>query len=102
MRLVTYKSNVNWHTGIWVGDKIINAKAVAKTVGIDFENGKVTNRAIIQLSQDEQSQFEIAAQKHAKFSITEVHRVSDVLFGPPIPDPDKIICLGLNYRRHAE
>ena len=22
--------------------------------------------------------------------------------GPPIPDPDKIICLGLNYRSHAE
>ena len=25
-----------------------------------------------------------------------------VLLGPPIPDPDKIICLGLNYRSHAE
>jgi len=22
--------------------------------------------------------------------------------GPPVPDPDKIICLGLNYRSHAE
>jgi 2-keto-4-pentenoate hydratase/2-oxohepta-3-ene-1,7-dioic acid hydratase in catechol pathway len=22
--------------------------------------------------------------------------------GPPIPDPDKIICIGLNYRAHAE
>ena len=102
MRLVTYKSNVNWHTGIVVEDKVINAKSVAKTVGIDFENGKVTNRAIIQLSQDEQSQFEIAARKHAKLSITEVHYVNDVLLGPPIPDPDKIICLGLNYKSHAE
>src|SRR5919198_542604 len=21
---------------------------------------------------------------------------------PPVPDPDKIVCLGLNYRSHAE
>jgi len=102
MRLVTYKSNVNWHTGILAEDKVINAKSVAKTVGIDFANGRATNRAIIQLSQDEQSQLEIAAQKHAKLSITEVHYVNDVLLGPPIPDPDKIICLGLNYKSHAE
>jgi 2-keto-4-pentenoate hydratase/2-oxohepta-3-ene-1,7-dioic acid hydratase in catechol pathway len=26
----------------------------------------------------------------------------DVQLGPPVPDPDKIICLGLNYRDHAE
>ena len=22
--------------------------------------------------------------------------------GPPIPDPDKLLCMGLNYRDHAE
>ena len=25
----------------------------------------------------------------------------DLLFGPPLPDPDKILCIGLNYREHA-
>jgi acylpyruvate hydrolase len=24
-----------------------------------------------------------------------------MLFGPPVPDPDKILCIGLNYREHA-
>ena len=28
--------------------------------------------------------------------------MEDVLLGPPIPGPDKIICLGLNYESHAE
>jgi len=27
--------------------------------------------------------------------------IEDVEIGPPVPDPDKIICLGLNYREHA-
>src|SRR5579872_7546252 len=25
-----------------------------------------------------------------------------VEIGPVIPDPDKVICIGLNYRKHAE
>ncbi len=28
------------------------------------------------------------------------HRLADVTFLPPIPDPDKIICIGLNYLTH--
>jgi 2-keto-4-pentenoate hydratase/2-oxohepta-3-ene-1,7-dioic acid hydratase in catechol pathway len=27
--------------------------------------------------------------------------LSDTIFGPPVPDPDKILCIGLNYREHA-
>jgi acylpyruvate hydrolase len=29
-------------------------------------------------------------------------KITDVELGPPIPDPDKIIGVGLNYRDHAE
>ncbi|HEX6780843.1 MAG TPA: fumarylacetoacetate hydrolase family protein [Solirubrobacterales bacterium] len=29
------------------------------------------------------------------------HPLSAVELLPPIPDPDKIVCIGLNYRRHA-
>jgi 2-keto-4-pentenoate hydratase/2-oxohepta-3-ene-1,7-dioic acid hydratase in catechol pathway len=28
--------------------------------------------------------------------------LDDVELAPPVPDPDKIICIGLNYRSHAE
>ena len=27
--------------------------------------------------------------------------LSQVRLGPPIPDPEKILCMGLNYRDHA-
>lgn len=29
-------------------------------------------------------------------------RLEDVTLLPPIPDPEKIVCIGLNYRAHAE
>lgn len=28
------------------------------------------------------------------------HRLAEIVFLPPIPDPDKIICVGLNYLTH--
>jgi len=30
------------------------------------------------------------------------HALRDVVMLPPIPNPEKIICIGLNYRKHAE
>jgi acylpyruvate hydrolase len=30
------------------------------------------------------------------------HRLDGVTLGPPVPDPDKIVCVGLNYRAHAD
>jgi len=27
--------------------------------------------------------------------------LDDIALGPPVPDPDKIVCIGLNYRSHA-
>ena len=96
MRLVTYDSNGGWHAGILVGDKVVDAELAAKSAGIDFQ-GSVSNRAIIQLSHAEQSQLEKALQE-----LAESNGIRGVLLGPPIPDPDKIICLGLNYKSHAE
>jgi 2-keto-4-pentenoate hydratase/2-oxohepta-3-ene-1,7-dioic acid hydratase in catechol pathway len=31
-----------------------------------------------------------------------VYPIEDVRLLPPIPDPEKIVCIGLNYRDHAE
>lgn len=33
---------------------------------------------------------------------TPDHKLSDVTFLPVIPNPEKIICVGINYRSHAE
>src|SRR6201986_4710304 len=36
------------------------------------------------------------AERHAAFPL------SDVTFLPPIPNPDKILCVGLNYLSHIK
>jgi 2-keto-4-pentenoate hydratase/2-oxohepta-3-ene-1,7-dioic acid hydratase in catechol pathway len=43
-----------------------------------------------------------AALAQGRFEASDVHEPASVTLLPPVPDPDKIICIGLNYRSHAE
>ncbi len=106
MRLVTYDSMGIWRSGVvikqWVVDSLFAAKAANLTGVVDAH--WLSNRHIIQLSPSKLSKLEQSAISLANLnpSHPKVHLVEDVRLGPPIPDPDKIICLGLNYRSHAE
>lgn len=101
MRLVTYKADEKWRAGILLEDKVLDARAAAKAANIEFTEVEVSNRALIQLGQDKLSQLEEAARELAESNGPAALRVEAVLLGPPIPDPEKIICLGLNYLSHA-
>jgi 2-keto-4-pentenoate hydratase/2-oxohepta-3-ene-1,7-dioic acid hydratase in catechol pathway len=106
MRLVSYQSDGKWRSGIVVAEWIVDSLAAAKHASLTApdETGQITNRQIIQLSPEQQSSLELAAHALASAVPTsaDVYRAADMFLGPPIPDPDKIVCLGLNYRSHAE
>jgi 2-keto-4-pentenoate hydratase/2-oxohepta-3-ene-1,7-dioic acid hydratase in catechol pathway len=106
MRLVTYESSANWHSGIIVGDWVVDSSAAAKRADLNrgTEAAQISNRDIIQLPPEQQSDLERAARALAGEDPAPpgVFLTGDLLLGPPIPDPEKMICLGLNYRSHAE
>ncbi|RPJ22741.1 MAG: FAA hydrolase family protein [Chloroflexi bacterium] len=104
MRLVTYEQDGKWQAGIVTEDKVVDSSAAAKAAGLNAEAGRISNRSIIQWTLDQQLQLEETARRLAGShpAPSEVFLMKDVRLGPPIPDPDKIICLGLNYRSHAE
>ena len=102
MRLVTFESHGGWRAGIAVGDKIVNALAAAEAANILRNISSLSNRSIVQLTPEQQTQLQQSAVTLADSAQAEVYRIDDVILGPPIPDPDKIICLGLNYRSHAD
>jgi 2-keto-4-pentenoate hydratase/2-oxohepta-3-ene-1,7-dioic acid hydratase in catechol pathway len=87
-------------------------KAAAISAGLthDPDFDWTSNRQILQISSKGQSELERAARElvstdRSRQSIETaqaIHASNEVRLGPPIPDPEKIICLGLNYRSHAE
>jgi len=94
-----------WCAGLIVDENIVDATTAAIAADIKFQTDWISNREIISLNPDEQSQLERAAfavGADSPPSKLDVFPIEEVRLGPPIPDPDKIICLGLNYRSHVE
>ncbi len=102
MRLVTYELNAKWRAGIAIEEKVIDAEVAAQAMDVDID--WTSNRAIIRLAHDKQIQLEESAHALANSNSPDfgIFLAQEIHLGPPIPDPDKIICLGLNYRSHAE
>ena len=103
MKLVTYESDKKWRAGITVDDNVVDATVAASAARIDFDAKWISNRQIIQLNPNQRSELERAAQDiaNAHSSERDVFPLETARLGPPLPDPDKIICLGLNYKSHA-
>jgi 2-keto-4-pentenoate hydratase/2-oxohepta-3-ene-1,7-dioic acid hydratase in catechol pathway len=90
MRLVTYASDRGPRAGVQTDEGVIDAWDL-----IEGESGESVKELIASGRIDE-----VAAA-------VESGPGEAVMVGPggilaPVPDPDKIICVGLNYRAHAE
>lgn len=90
MRLLTYDSGAGPQAGMLVGEEVIalsDMDAHARSV-----RGLLGARDAIGLTELGRR----AAAEPKRIALADVRLLA------PVPDPEKIICLGLNYRDHAE
>jgi 2-keto-4-pentenoate hydratase/2-oxohepta-3-ene-1,7-dioic acid hydratase in catechol pathway len=89
MKLVTYRADGRARAGVQTDGGVLDA---AELLGIDV----ISVRELI--ASDRLTELaELAAQ--AGDEGLEPFAPDELL--PPLPDPDKIVCIGLNYRSHA-
>jgi 2-keto-4-pentenoate hydratase/2-oxohepta-3-ene-1,7-dioic acid hydratase in catechol pathway len=86
MRLVTYRRHDAARAGALTADGILDA---AEVLGIDA----IGVRELINDGRVE--------ELRGGLEETDASPVSGAELLPPLPDPDKIVCIGLNYRSHA-
>jgi 2-keto-4-pentenoate hydratase/2-oxohepta-3-ene-1,7-dioic acid hydratase in catechol pathway len=86
MRLVTYRSERGARAGILVGDRVVDA-------GDAYGGDAASVRELLA--------GHWPLEEAGPAPGPAVAGVGDVELLPPIPDPDKIVCIGLNYRAHA-
>jgi 2-keto-4-pentenoate hydratase/2-oxohepta-3-ene-1,7-dioic acid hydratase in catechol pathway len=90
MRLVSFLNDGDPSAAILLGDRLVPSTILGASSSV---------RALLAQS-DADSLRELAAR--AANAGAESTALSDVRLCAPVPDPQKIICIGLNYRDHAE
>ena len=97
-RLATYDSREGFRAGVVVGERVYDTAALAQANGLAGGDW-TSNRSVLASGPDVLKALSASAERNA---VAPVGTLDDVVLGPPITDPDKIVCLGLNYRDHAE
>lgn len=100
MRLVSYaRADGALTGGVLVDDVVVDLAEAARRAGSAAVAGTGSVRAAVAAPAAELERIHAAAGELAAAS--GAHPLDAVELGPPVPDPDKILCLGLNYVDHA-
>ena len=106
MRLVSYGAPGDWACGFQTEESAVDSAATARHAGWPVEDvlRAGCNRGLLELGAERLRALEAHAKQNleALRSQHAVHRLADVHLGPPITNPRKIICIGLNYHDHAK
>ena len=94
MRLVTFGSPGNWTAGIEIDGRVVTLDEAARVTG--WAETGLTNRRLLGMGPAKMAELAGAA------ATVPGKPLATLRLGPPIPDPQKIICIGLNYHDHAK
>jgi acylpyruvate hydrolase len=90
MRFTTYTQGQEQRLGVVVGNELIDLNQAQPQISADL-------RTALRLGQDLASAAQAAIASNAKRL-----PLSSVTLAPLLPEPGKIVCLGLNYYDHAK
>ena len=104
LRLVSYRSDrtaSTWQAGATSNNVLIDLSGytAATSRGVAGESYHSV-RSYLSASPNEQEQILAWAARQLDEG-DQVLSLDQVELGPPVPDPEKIVCLGLNYPEHA-
>lgn len=102
MKLITFRGDKSLKLGVKTDRGVLDLEKVLKgvranpliplTIGEFIEGEQGVQTALADFVHD------ILETGHENLFMSE----DELQFGPCVPDPGKIICVGLNYRKHAE
>jgi 2-keto-4-pentenoate hydratase/2-oxohepta-3-ene-1,7-dioic acid hydratase in catechol pathway len=104
LRLISYRSDRTapvWRAGVASEQALIDLADYSAVTSPNQVGGPYRSvRAFLSASPQEQEQVLAWAARQLEAG-EHVLSLDEVELGPPVPDPEKIVCLGLNYPEHA-
>ena len=103
MRLITYmKEGGAPRIGVRLGAEVLDIEAASKTAGESFP---ATMKVLLQEGATALARLGKLAERaraDAPRYAAAMTATSDIRYLPPVPDLDKFLCVGKNYRAHLE
>lgn len=97
MYIVSYRKQGSWRAGI-VRDSLLADVAALNQA---YHEAPTTVRSLLETGAASVTKVLHLAENAFENKSEQLIPLEKVEVGPPVPNPDKIICLGLNYREHA-
>lgn len=97
MKLVSYDVEGSWRPGIAIGTTVFDVAALLDDQGAVRSTRELLEQYGAALPQLAQQLTEAAAQS----STAAVGDLGNLRLGPPVTDPLKVLCIGLNYNDHV-
>ena len=101
MKLLSYKTNRKLKLGLKIDAGIINVKKTGMELGIKVPQSprEMYAAGLDALPVLQELINQVKLQDPDTLSMKAENKLE---LGPCVPNPEKILCVGLNYRRHAE
>jgi 2-keto-4-pentenoate hydratase/2-oxohepta-3-ene-1,7-dioic acid hydratase in catechol pathway len=96
MRLITYQTGAGIQLGIVTERGVLDVTAAVKATGLDCPAS-----ADALYARGSAALPSLAAVANAANDPALYLDEDDLTYGPAVPNPGKILCVGLNYRKHA-
>jgi acylpyruvate hydrolase len=77
-------------------------RIVSYSSGAGVRAGVLRDETVVDLSKSLRTLLAAEGELPAEMPDGDGKPLREVALAPPVPDPDKIICIGLNYRSHAQ
>ncbi|MEJ9230430.1 fumarylacetoacetate hydrolase family protein [Peribacillus butanolivorans] len=100
MKLATFIKGENQKLAVQIENNLIDIEETAKKN--EWNNIVTDVMQVIEFNQSELKDFEIKVNEAVTNGSAVAIEEEGLIYGPSVTKPHKIICVGLNYRRHAD
>ena len=94
MKIVSFFAQGDLRPGVETENGVVDVRSAADAAGVPAPR---TARELIAGGENARAQLDSVLS-----SAPETLDPQQLRYGPPVPDPDKVICVGANYRKHSE
>jgi 2-keto-4-pentenoate hydratase/2-oxohepta-3-ene-1,7-dioic acid hydratase in catechol pathway len=99
MRLISYRAGDALRPGVILGDEVFDVAALL--AGDQAEAAGSTRRLLESFGEDLPGLAATLEEAAGRDEAARVGPLAEAVLGPPVPDPAKVLCIGINYKGHA-